>query len=168
MAERARRCAGERGRSRCFCNKATSIEGKAGEPVSGKAGAPKERFTFYQSGGALTLHVSRHQLVQRGAGVTFVDRRQMRVNDGDIERGMAEVLGDEPQGNTFLQQVRGITMAQRVDTTLRMNAALGPRQTKGIGSIRKFVFGSLVYGFCSFCSGASPGAKNRSPNITAN
>jgi len=35
------------------------------------------------------------------------------------------------------------------------------------GSILKFVFGS-GYWFLSFCAGASPGAKNRSPNTMAN
>src|SRR5208283_6184994 len=35
------------------------------------------------------------------------------------------------------------------------------------GSILKFVFGS-GYWFLSFCTGASPGAKNRSPNTMAN
>src|SRR5436190_22035785 len=108
MARTARRCSVERAACGCARNSSTSI------------------------GTSFRLSSMAQQAIECGAGLAFIGRGQVRIKNGDVERSVAQVLANEPQGNSFLQQVRGIAMAQRMHAGLRMDAALGPRQAKGV------------------------------------
>ena len=51
---------------------------------------------------------------QGGLGAGFADRGQMGVDDGGVERFVAEILADLAEGHALLEQVRGIAVPQAV------------------------------------------------------
>ena len=51
-------------------------------------------------------------------GAFFTDGGEASVDDRLIEGSMAEVGGDVPDTDPIFEEVRGITMTQRIDTLL--------------------------------------------------
>src|SRR6266446_7858237 len=98
MAETARRCEGNR-RARYFC----SYAGQCRRRTSASGITPQ----------ALGLN----GLVedgQSGVGASLADDRQVSVDDGCIERVMAQVNTDLANGDALFQKMRGIAVTQRV------------------------------------------------------
>ena len=52
--------------------------------------------------------------LQCGPGLGLAHGREVGVNDGGIQRLMAQVLADQAQADAFLKQMRGVGMAQSV------------------------------------------------------
>src|SRR5208282_1372723 len=66
--------------------------------------------------------------VERGLRARLADGRQMRVNDGGVQRLVAEILADLAQRNAFFQQMGGVTVTEAVGGGGRVDAAGGAGQ----------------------------------------
>jgi len=78
---------------------------------------------------------SRQQPFPRRASPAIVGNSQVRLDHGHVQGLMPEVLADEPQAHALLQQIRGLTVAQRVHGGLRVNPAFGLRQPEGAATL---------------------------------
>src|SRR5205085_3161620 len=67
------------------------------------------------------------------AGLIFAGGGQMGVNDRGVQRGVAQILADEPQADPLFQEMSGVTVPQSMNHRFGVNATFDRSEERRVG-----------------------------------